>query len=664
MLVEKLSVIESAGMKSTTDKASGNKLKDLTKPFSSIFIIVLILFIITSWLPLSALASPGPESIRTNKDRLVVMAVKGQVAHPQPSRYYLTTWDGRPKMAIGVAGINYTLSLSDPVFGWAATDQVTVGVATEGVGEDRFRQAWLTNTAIGNEVRVVGGAARGAMGVVIGKFGGYVLVNFDSDTREKLAYGDELQVKAEGIGLQVEGFPEVFIHSLSPGVLEKMAIQVQEGKLVVPVVKKIPAEIVGSGPGAGSLFGHFSIQTCYPPDIKKYGLDELRFGDLVFLEDIECNYGKGYYRGAGTVGVVVSGPSDISGLGIGVTPVLSCQTGKLTFRLDPGASLARLLGLPVSAKKTVKPEISTAASAQPVAKKAPYQGPIKTNRDELLTIAVEGVIQPAGALDYSPGFDGKSKLGIGMASINYNVSYGDTTYGWAEADHVEPDVTIQGRDRQSPMETALALLACIGNEAVVISGEARGSKGIYIGRHAGSDDKVWFPAEVKEKLAINDRVLVKARGVGLKILGFEDVRVNKISPEALEKIGIVVEGNQLVVPVVAEIPGYLMGSGIGGQGIEAIDYDIQTTCPEAVEKFNLKKLRLGDIVAIRDHYDYYGRGRYEGAVTIGTIIHGFSDYSGHGPGVNPILSAMPGRIKIKLDPAANMARILGIRQAQ
>lgn len=661
MSVKKYLANESRRIRSRGVTASGNKFEGLMRSIPKISIVIPILFMVLFQMPLLALTSPAPGSIRTNRDRLVITAVKGQVAHPQPSRYYLTTWDGRPKMAIGVAGINYTLGLGDPVFGWAATDQVTVGVATEGVGEDRFRQAWLTHTAIGNEVRVLGGSARGAKGVVIGKFGSYVLVHFDDETKEKLAYGDELQVKAEGIGLQVEGFPDVFIHSLSPGVLEKMAIQVQDGKLVVQVVKKIPAEIVGSGPGARSLYGHFSIQTCYPPDIKKYGLDELRFGDLVFLEDIECNYGKGYYRGAGTVGVVVSGPSDISGLGIGVTPVLSCQTGKLNFRLDPEANLARLLGLPVSAKKTMKPEILTAA-VPPAAKKAPYQGPIKTNKDALLTIAVEGVVQPAGALDYSPGYDGKPKLGIGMASINYNVSYGDTTYGWAEADHVEPDVTIQGRDRQSPMETALALLACIGNEAVVVSGEAHGSKGIYIGRHAGSDDKVWFPAEVKEKLAINDRVLVKARGVGLKIVGFEDVRVNKISPEALEKIGIVVEGNQLVVPVVMEVPGYLMGSGIGGQGIEAIDYDIQTTCPEAVEKFNLEKLRLGDIVAIRDHYDYYGRGRYEGAITIGTVIHGFSDYSGHGPGVNPILSALPGRIKIKLDPKANMARILGIKQ--
>ncbi len=619
-----------------------------------------IFLLVIALVQLSALAQDSPV-LKTNRDRLVVTAVKGQIAHPQPSRYYLTTWDGKPKMAIGVAGINYTLKLGQPVFGWAAADQVTIGVATEGLGEERFRQAWLTQTAIGNEVRVVGGAARGEKGLVIGKFGNYVLVHFPDEVKERLTIGDEIQVKAEGIGLSIEDFPEVFVHSLSPAALEKMDIRIKDGKLEVPVVKKIPAEIVGQGHGGSSLFGHFCIQTCYPPDIKKYRLDELRFGDLVYLEDIECNYGKGYYRGAGTVGVVVSSPSDISGLGIGVTPILSCQSGKLTFRIDPEANLAKFLGLPFSSDKPSTGASSSSIQAQPPKSKVTYSGPIRTNKDELLTVAVEGVVQPPSALSYSPGFDGKPRLGIGMASINYSVSYGDTTYGWAEGDHVESDVTIQGRDRQNPMETALAILACIGNEAVVVSGEARGSRGIYIGRHAGSDDKVWFPAEVKEKLAINDRVMIKARGVGLKILGFEDVRVNKIAPEALEKIGLTVEGNQLVVPVVAEVPGYLMGSGIGGQGIEAIDYDIQTTCPEAVEKFNLKKLRLGDIVAIRDHYDYYGRGRYEGAVTIGVVIHGFSFHSGHGPGVNPILSALPGRIKVKIDPRANMARILGIR---
>jgi len=649
-----------------------------------IFLVLAAFSLLSSFFPaFSESTDHSEQAITTNKTRLLTIAVQGQVAHPQPSRNYVTTWDGKPKLAIGLGGINYNLRLGQPIFGWASSDQATMEVATEGIGEERFSEAWLTYAAVGNEVKVLSGEARGAKGVVVGKFGSYVLVYFDDKTREKLAMGDLLQIKATGIGLKIEEFPDIFIHSLSPEVLEKMDLRRRGDKLEVPVVKIIPAEIVGQGAGRTSLYGHFCIQTCYPPDIEKYGLKELRYGDLVFLQDIQNDYGKGYYKGAGTLGLVCSGPSDISGLGIGVLAILSSRQGRLEPRLDPQANIARYLGLKISlsqrkkaeaaaepeklgqSKKSKDSPISNSSSPQIQGTDFDSKKLIRTNKSELLTIAVEGVVQPPATLrssGFSTTYDGQPKLGIGMASINYTVTFGDSTYGWAEGDHVEPDVTIQGRERPIPSECALAILACIGNEARVLTGEARGAKGIFIGRHAGSDDLVWFPPEVRDKLAVNDRILIKARGVGLKILGFEDVRVNKIDPEALEKIGITVENGQLVVPVVMEIPGHLMGSGMGGSFLETVDYDIQTTCPETVEKYNLKKLRLGDLVAIKDHYDFYGRGRYEGAITIGVVIHGFSDYAGHGPGVNPILSALPGRIRPKIEPNANMALILGIRK--
>jgi hypothetical protein len=126
-------------------------------------------------------------------------------------------------------------------------------------------------------------------------------------------------------------------------------------------------------------------------------------------------------------------------------------------------------------------------------------------------------------------------------------------------------------------------------------------------------------------------------------------------------MGITIEDGQLVVPVVLEVPGHIMGSGIGWGFIEALDYDIQTTDPKIVEELGLKKLRLGDLVAIRDHYDFYGNGRYAGAVTIGVCIHGWSDMAGHGPGLNPVLSALPGKIKTRIDPHANTAYYLGIK---
>lgn len=587
----------------------------------------------------------GTQAITTNKDKCLTIAVQGQIAPSEPGRSYTTTWDGKPKMAIGIGGINYNLKIGGKIFGWAGGDRATMGVATVGMGEDRFRSAWTTYASIGNEVRVLGGEAKGAKGVVIGKFGSYVLIHFPDDVLDKLTIGTTLQAKTCGLGLEIEDFEDVMAHGIAPEVLEKLVTQNAQGRLEALVVKEIPAQIMGQGAGRGSLSGNWHIQTCFPPDIEKYGLDELRFGDLVLLKDIQTDYGMGYYKGGATLGVVCSGPSDISGLGIGVTPILSTRTGKLTARIDPGANLARYLGL------KMRPESSDVAS-----------GVLKTNKDKLIATAVEAVVQPTGSRGYSTTYEGKPKISVGMASINYSVSLGDPAYGWASADHVEPDVTIQGRDRPRASDCAIAILACIGNEARVISGEAKGAKGYYIGRHAGSDDLTWFPKDVLDKLALNDRIQVIARGVGLKIDGFEDVRVNKLSPELLENMGITVERGRLVVPIVMAVPGYLMGSGIGGNFLEPGDYDIQTTCPETVEALGLKKLRLGDVVAIENHYDYYGRGRYEGAVTIGVVIHGWSDYAGHGPGVNPVLSALPGKINTRIDPDANTAYYLGIRE--
>jgi hypothetical protein len=614
-------------------------------------------------------AQPGPRPIKTNKEKVLMTAVQGRIAAPQPSRSYITTWDGRPKFAIGIGGINYNLKLGDRVFGWAAADRATVGVAAEAVEEGRSGGAWNTCTAIGNEVKILSGKASGEKGVVIGKFlnivsfGNFVLIHFDDSILEKLAIGDMLQVKAFGTGLEIEGFKDVFIHGLAPDVLEKLDLKDAGGRLEVPVVKVIPAEIMGQGAGMGSLTGIWHIQTCYPPDIKKYGLDELRFGDLVLLQDVQTDYGKGYYKGGATVGVVSSGPSDMSGLGIGVTPVLSTRFGKLVPRIDAGSNIGRYLGIKMAEARIETAGTSSPGAAAPLSENArsSASGPLRTNKDELIVTAVQGAVSPTGGADYTTSYDGRAVQALGMGSINYTVSIGDPTSGWAASDHVEPDVTIEGREKPSPWEAALASLACIGNEALVISGEAAGAKGIYLGRHAGSDDKVWFPKEVKEKLALDDKVQVRAKGVGLKILGFEDVRVNKISPELLENMGITIEGGELVVPVVMEIPAHIMGSGLGFPFIEALDYDIQTTCPEIVETYNLKKLKLGDVVAIRDAYDVYGPGRYEGAVTIATVIHGFSNIAGHGPGVNIVLSALPGKIRTRLDPGANTAYYLGIK---
>ncbi len=43
------------------------------------------------------------------------------------------------------------------------------------------------------------------------------------------------------------------------------------------------------------------------------------------------------------------------------------------------------------------------------------------------------------------------------------------------------------------------------------------------------------------------------------------------------------------------------------------------------------------------------------------IEHEASEHTGHGPGVNPLISAFPGRVRPFIDPKANIAYYLGLR---
>ena len=287
---------------------------------------------------------------------------------------------------------------------------------------------------------------------------------------------------------------------------------------------------------------------------------------------------------------------------------------------------------------------------------------LRDNRDRLLEIAVQGEIVSPSSRGYRAQWDGKPKLGLGMGGIKYNLKVGDPCFGWASGDHVEPGVTIRGKERKNPSECALAYLACIGNEATAIDGEAKGAKGVFTGRHAGSDDLVHFDQETLEKLAIGDKVQVKAVGVGLRLLDYPDIRLNKCSPRLLDSLGLEEKDGKLVAPVVKEVPSFLMGSGIGFWPVtEPVDYDIQTTDPKAVEKYGLETLRLGDIVCLRDQLCVNGRGYYKGAVTVGVIIHGASDYAGHGPGVNPVLSTKDGILGYDIVEKANIADWWGLK---
>lgn len=286
---------------------------------------------------------------------------------------------------------------------------------------------------------------------------------------------------------------------------------------------------------------------------------------------------------------------------------------------------------------------------------------IKTNKDRLVIQSVQGKIHSPTVANnpYRIDREGLAHILPATGGISYNVKIGDSCMKWV-GDHIEPGVSIKSNDRAE--NNALMLLACIGNEAKVITGEAKGARGFVTGMHGGIDHTlIYFKDEDLENMAIGDTILVKAHGQGLAIEGHEDIKCMNIDPYLLEKLDIKESSNgALKVPVITEIPAYLMGSGVGSSTAFSGDYDIMTGDEDANRKFGINKLRFGDLVLLRDCDNTNGRQYLKGSVSIGVIVHSNCIKSGHGPGVTVIMSSKTSNIEGVVDEKANIGNYLGI----
>lgn len=284
---------------------------------------------------------------------------------------------------------------------------------------------------------------------------------------------------------------------------------------------------------------------------------------------------------------------------------------------------------------------------------------IKTNKENLVMQSVGGKVHsPIISTPYRVSRDGKPMILPATGGISYNVKVGDSCMKWV-GDHVEPGVSV--RNENTSENSALMVLSCIGNKARVVSGDAKGAEGFVTGGHGGIEHTlVYFDEETLEKLNLDDKILIKAFGQGLEIEGFEDITCMNIDPELLEKMDIrVTEDGCLEVPVVTEIPPYLMGSGVGSATAFSGDYDIMTGDAEANEKYGINELRFGDIVLLQDCNNCFGRDYLKGSVTIGVIVHSDCVKAGHGPGVTTIMSCPTSKIRGRKDKNANIAYYMG-----
>ena len=289
---------------------------------------------------------------------------------------------------------------------------------------------------------------------------------------------------------------------------------------------------------------------------------------------------------------------------------------------------------------------------------------LRTNEDRLVKIAVQGKVANAYQwAEFEVAHDGKPFALPSTGGIVYNVRTGDATFGW-EGDHIEPGVSaiLDEEKRGGRANMGFNFLACVGNEARLVSGDAKGKIGRVTGHHGGVEHvTIDFDPATLAKINIDDKILIQGFGQGLKCLDFPEIKVYNLDPETLHKMPVrVAAGKTLEVGVTTIVPAELMGSGLGHNNIGTGDYDIMTHDAGAVRKYRLDKLCFGDFVAVTDHDNSYGRTYRKGAVTIGVVVHSNSTLAGHGPGISTVLTSAEPRLKPVLNPGANLGRLLKI----
>jgi hypothetical protein len=287
--------------------------------------------------------------LRTNQADLVAVSVAGAIAHPGfaglPAEPYRLAANGTPFLLPTYGGIVYNVSVGDSAFGWAA-DCIHPGISIR-QADDLKNRGLNVFACIGNRAKVMTGQAQGIVGVVTGKSGRFseqVIVHIPKAARERMAVGDQIIIRSEGIGLALPDHSEIVLKGIAPNLLAALSLR-EADALEVGVVARIPAHLAGAGLGLTSEGGSLHMQSTDRAELARLGLDGLRLGDLVALEDTDSRYNHGYLRGAMSIGVVCATDGPRAGYGPGIAVMMTAPAGQLGAFIDASANIADLLNV-------------------------------------------------------------------------------------------------------------------------------------------------------------------------------------------------------------------------------------------------------------------------------------------------------------------------------
>jgi hypothetical protein len=241
--------------------------------------------------------------------------------------------------------------------------------------------------------------------------------------------------------------------------------------------------------------------------------------------------------------------------------------------------------------------------------------------------------------------DGKPYVAVGDGGIVLGLQLGDSVFGHV-GDHAAPGACLVHPSDDA--RYAVVGLSCIGNRAIVRTGDATGAEGVVVGKRGGGERViVVFAQDDLKRLRPADQVAITTRGQGAASPVAGILQMN-ITPEALALLPIAVAGDRLDVGVRLGLSSRTVGNGIGRpMAMWDVDLQIDDSTPGTSD------LRLGDLVAITDLDARANAGFRKDYLSIGVVSHASSPQPGHGPGVTIVLSGPAKHFCVRSEGAAH-----------
>ncbi len=258
-----------------------------------------------------------------------------------------------------------------------------------------------------------------------------------------------------------------------------------------------------------------------------------------------------------------------------------------------------------------------------------------------------------------------SEIKLPFCGVTYNVRLGDSIFDY-HGQILEPGLVLapiieeQAGEDLSPHP---ADLFCIGNKVRILEGDLHGVEGTVVGSSCALRGGVIvdFPSRVYQKIDLDHRFWIIARGYKTKLPDYPSIWCYKIDPDLFPKLELQQAGrNRLMIPVCSFVPhDYFTPLHAESFVGDELCY-FNTAAHKEMEKLGLTSLHFGDLIAISDLDCTEGFAQKRGAVTIAAVTMAPVPQWDIGFAVNVLLSCPEGKIVPVTNPNANLGRYLSL----